>query len=194
MSEPIFINLMTQSQLWAITSTTVIGDVTVGPKASWVKPVNSGLAETGDVSQEQTCLRGQRCFWRFWTYLVSRWDGGRGRTLILRLVQPVPPSQFFPLGLHLVPELRVWLKHSNTHSVSPKTLDRTFPRMQCFSRLVNNLSVTVWSGFSFSFNNVKSLIFTVKETLILTNQHFYNFHKKMRQQLHPVMKKKVLLK
>ncbi len=82
---------------------------------------------------------------RFWTYLLGRWDGGRDRPLTLRLLQPVPPSQFLPLGLHLIPELRVRLKH-NTHAFTQRVFQQPNVGLSLTVTLCDWLFVCLWNA------------------------------------------------
>lgn len=78
----------------------------------------------------------------------------RGNLGLLILCKPVPASQFFPLSLHFVPELSVWLKNTfkprRVEYELPRSASTKFPAV----RYLNNesLCINIDEGKSCSSN------------------------------------------
>lgn len=87
------------------------------------------------------------------------WGDGWGNLCLLILCQPVPPSKLFPLRLHLIPELRIWLQMAKREreSVSEAQLQDAEVDEGWEERLVRHRTTTLVISHQSTDGNVTSV-------------------------------------
>lgn len=87
---------------------------------------------------------------------------GRGNLGLLILCEPVSASQFFPLSLHLVPELSIWLKNT----LEPRRVEHELHRsasakLPAVSNLNNEslcINIDEWKTWSWNFAMISDCV------------------------------------